>query len=252
MRDIRSALRAAACLGVVTFAAAAHAIVGGAEDQGPLSRSSVMLLSSKGGMCSAVVLAPDAILTAAHCVTGAPDHRVHFRGDAGAPVLIAVKAKAVHPGYDAKAVEGRRRSIDLALVQTAEPLPARFETARLSAAAAPGGSGLAFGGYGLAREGDARSTGTFRVVRLNLVEPYGPSRILVWANAAPGGAGVCEGDSGGPVTREGESAVFAVSTWATGPKGRSCGAYSQGILLGPQRAWIDGTLQAWGRSARWD
>lgn len=236
----------------ISLATGAHAIVGGAEDRGPLSRATLMVLSSNGGMCSAVVVARDVVLTAAHCVTGASEHRVHFRGEGGAPVLIVPKAKAVHPGYDAKAVEGRRRSIDLALVQLPEPLPPRFDIASLSMAAAPAASSLTFGGYGVAREGDGRSTGTFRVVQLDLVEPYGPSRILVWAKAAQGSAGVCEGDSGGPITRGGASAVFAISTWATGTKGRGCGGYSQGVLLGPQRAWIDGTLQRWGRSPRWE
>jgi hypothetical protein len=237
---------------IVETALPAHAIVGGAQDQGPLSRATVMVLSSKGGMCSAVVVAPDVVLTAAHCVTGASDHRVHFRGENGQPVLVPPKAKAVHPSYDANAIETRRRSIDLALVQLPEPLPARFQAAILSASAARSGSTLAFGGYGVAREGDGASTGTFRTARLDLVEPYGPSRILVWAKALQGGAGVCEGDSGGPVTRDGGTAVFAVSTWATGAKGRGCGEYSQGVLLGPQRAWIDETLAGWARSVRWE
>jgi hypothetical protein len=249
--DLQLRFHLAALAVLAVFAARpAHGIVGGAEDRGPLSRASVMVLSSKGGMCSAVVVARDVVLTAAHCVTGASDHRVHFRGDGGAPVLITPKARAVHPGYDAKAVEGRRRSIDLALLQLPEPLPGHFETASLNAGGAPVGSSLTFGGYGVAREGDGRSTGTFRVVRLNLVEPYGPSRILVWAKGPQGG--VCEGDSGGPVTRDGASAVLALSTWATGSKGHGCGEYSQGVLLGPQRAWIDGILQGWARSARWE
>jgi hypothetical protein len=253
MTDFRSALRRLALAAFsVALATNAQAIVGGAEDHGPLSRASVMVLSSNGGVCTAIVVAANAVLTAAHCVTGASDHRVHFRDSNGQPVLIVPKAKAVHPGYDAKAVEGRRRSIDLALLQLPEPLPDRFETAALSSASAPGGSSLAFGGYGVAREGDGRSTGTFRIVRLNVVEPHGPSRILVWASAPQRGAGICEGDSGGPIARDGGGAVFAVSTWATGAKGRGCGAYSQGVLLGPQRAWIDKALQDWGRSARWE
>ena len=110
----------------------AQAIVGGAEDDGPLARASVMVLSSNGGVCSAVVLAQDVVLTAAHCVTGAAEHRVHFRDEAGQPVLIVPAAKAVHPGYDAKAIETRQRSIDLALVRIPEPLPARFERATLT------------------------------------------------------------------------------------------------------------------------
>ena len=149
------------------------------------------------------------------------------------------------------AIKARRRSICLGLVRLPSPLPPRFRTAILSVAAAPGGSSLMFGGYGLTREGDAASTGTFRSVRLNLVEPFGPSRILVWAKPSQGNAGLCEGDSGGPVTRDGDAAVFAVATWATGPKGRGCGEYSQGVLLGPQRAWIDATLRGWGLTARW-
>jgi hypothetical protein len=250
MRSKRSAFRVAGISLLLGIAAPARAIVGGAEDQGPLSRATVMVLSSKGGMCSAVVVTRDVVLTAAHCVTGASEHRVHFRSGDGPPVLITPKAKAVHAGYDAKAIEGRRRSIDLALLLLPEPLPGRFETATLSAAT--GASRLAFAGYGVAREGDGRSTGTFRTVRLDLVEPYGASRILVWATAPQPGVGICDGDSGGPVTRDGTVAVFAIATWATGPKGRGCGAYSQGVLLGPQRAWIDRTLQGWGRSARWE
>ena len=113
----------------------AHAIVGGAEDAGPLARSTLMVLSSRGGVCSAVVVDRDVVLTAAHCVTGADQYRVHFRDETGQPVLIAPTAKAVHPGYDPKAIEERRRSIDLALLRVPEPLPARFAESPLSAGA---------------------------------------------------------------------------------------------------------------------
>src|SRR5918993_6071773 len=120
------------CFALALPAAGAHAIVGGQPEEGPLSRQSVMVLSSNGGVCSAVVLAPDVVLTAAHCVTGAAEHRVHFRDEAGEPVLIVPAAKAVHPGYNAKAIENRRRSVDLALLRVPEPLPQRFETAALT------------------------------------------------------------------------------------------------------------------------
>lgn len=104
-------------------------------------------------------------------------------------------------------------------------------------------------GYGVAREGDGRSTGTFRSADLAVVEPYGVSRILVWMQGEPG-IGVCTGDSGGPVVAGGR--VFALTSWSTGTKGRGCGRYSQGVLLGPQRDWIDRTLRVWGISARWE
>jgi Trypsin len=244
-------LRAFAFAGSAVAATAAQAVIGGTEDQGPLSRASVMVLSSKGGVCSGIVVAADVVLTAAHCVTGAPEHRVHYR-DGGAPVLIAPAAKAIHPGYDANSIERRRRSIDLALLRLPEALPPRFETATLSAASAAHGAHIVIGGYGVSRERDHRSTGTFRTTQLPVVEPYGPSRILVWASGShAGGNGACDGDSGGPITLAGSTAVLAVATWARGGGKRDCGQYSQGVLLGPQRLWIDGTLAGWGRQAQW-
>jgi Trypsin len=235
-------------LAAALSAAPAAAVVGGAPDNGPLSRNSVMVLGSSGGVCSAVVVAPDAVLTAAHCVAGAAEHRVHWREASGEPALVPPAATAIHPGYDPKAIAARRRSIDLALLRLASPLPARFEPATLSAAARLKGESLTLGGYSGAREGQARSTGTFRTASLAVIEPFGASRILVWAQGAPG-TGVCLGDSGGPIA--GESGIFAVATWSRGAGGKACGTLSQGVLVGPQRDWIDRTLAAWGRSARW-
>ena len=238
----------AAAVALASMNGPAAAIVGGAEDESPLARSSVMVLSSKGGVCSAVVVAPDVVLTAAHCVTGAPEHRVHWRGEAGAPVLVPPAAKALHPGYDAGAVKGRRRSIDLALIRLPEALPARFGSVTLAAATPARDGTITVGGWGVTREGDIRSTGTFRTASLRAVEPHGPSRILLWAEG--GGAGACQGDSGGLLAAGG--AVVAITSWSTGPNGRTCGTLTQGILLGPQREWIDRVLQGWDRSARWE
>ncbi|MCJ2033272.1 trypsin-like serine protease [Methylobacterium sp. J-068] len=223
----------------------AGAVVGGRAAP-EAAASSVMVLSSNGGVCTGIVVAPDAVLTAGHCVAARAEHRVHYKDEAGTPVLAEIAARALHPGYDAGAVAGRRRSIDLALVRLAAPLPARFVTASLSAAMPRAGERLTLSGYGVAAPGDARSTGTYRSVDLGVIEPHGPSRILVWLGAGPGGASACHGDSGGPIAA-GTSAL-AVSAWVAG---KACGGLSQGILLGPQRAWIDRTLSGWGLAARW-
>ena len=237
------------CLALSLPATGANAIVGGAEDEGPLARRSVMVLSSNGGVCSAVVLAKDVVLTAAHCVTGAAEHRVHFRDETGEPVLITPAAKAVHPGYNAKAIETRSRSIDLALVRIPEALPAQFERATLSAGTVAKNSPVTVGGYGLAREGEAKSSGTFRTASLTAVEPYGPSRILLWADGS-GTASACQGDSGGPMASG--ATVAAITSWSSPAKGRSCGGVTQGILVGPQRHWIDRILKGWNRTALWN
>lgn len=234
-------------LGVVA-AGPARAVVGGLEAGGALARSAIMVLSSRGGVCSGVVVAPDVVLTAAHCATNAIEYRVHYR-EGGEPVLIAPSAQAVHPGYDPGALKSRRRSVDLALLRLPDALPARFAPATLAETAPAKGAGLTLGGYGVLRPGDARSTGTFREARLAAVEPYGRATILVWASdPARGGAGACEGDSGGPIAEGG--AVAAIVTWAAGAR-QGCGDMSQGVLVGPQRRWIDGVLAGWGRAAAW-
>lgn len=249
MRGGRAALAAGLAMGagLAMAAGSALAVVGGREDEGALSRQTVMVLGSGGGVCTGVVVARDAVLTAAHCVA-APEHRIHYRDAEGRPVLLQPRAKAVHPGYDRGAIEGRRRSVDLALLRLGEPLPARFEVAALSARLPARGASLTLGGYGVARPGDARSTGTFRTVPLAVVEPHGPSRLLVWLDGS-GSAGACNGDSGGPLADE--AGIAAIATWATGPKAKGCGAITQGVLVGPQREWIDRTLASWGASVRW-
>lgn len=219
----------------------AGAIVGGAEAP---AGGAVMVLSSNGGVCTGLVLAPDTVLTAGHCVAAGREHRVHFRDDAGAPVLIEVSGRAIHPGYDAGAASGRRKSIDLALLRTATPLPSRFAPVTLSAALPRAGERLTLAGYGAARAGDPRSTGTYRSVGLPVIEPYGPSRILVWLKGDA--AGGCQGDSGGPITGP-DGAVLALAAWIGG----TCGGLTQGVLVGPQRGWIDRVLDGWGRGARW-
>lgn len=255
VRRIAGPARLAGAIAVFGLAAlapgSAGAVVGGQDGEAALARGAVMVLNSRGGMCSAVVVAPDAVLTAAHCVAGPDAVRVHYRGPDGGPVLVEPAARAIHPGYEPRAVETRKRSVDLALLRTPEPLPGRFVPAALSASSAPKGEAVTVGGFGVAREGDARSTGTFRVAALRAVEPYGPARILLWASDPDGrGRGACEGDSGGPLFVEAGS-VAAVTSWAAGAGRRGCGGVTQGVLLGPQRAWLDRTLSAWGRTASW-
>lgn len=235
---------------LLAVASPAGAVVGGSAEPHALARSGVMVLNSRGGVCSALVLAPDVVLTAGHCASGAQTHRVHFKDEAGAPVLVEPAAIVVHPGYSAGAEKTRRRSVDLALMRLPSPLPSRFGTATLASRTAAKGETVTVGGFGVAREGDGRSSGTFRTTGLTIVEPYGPGRILLWAAPTGGIAGACQGDSGGPITDDG-GATLAVTSWARGTGGRGCGELTQGVLVAPQRGWIDATLSRWSRTAAW-
>lgn len=232
------------------FATPAAAMVKGIPAPA-LQPHAVMVLGSKGSFCSAAVVKPDVLLTAAHCVTGSSDYRVHWRDKDGMPVLKEIASIAIHPGFAKDAEKKRARSIDLALVKLREPVPAQFSPATYSDMTPRNGDTLTVAGYGLASEGDPATSGVFRAARLGVIEPYGPSSILVWmTDPASGpkasGAGACTGDSGGPVF-DANGALVAITVYAEGPGKTHCGALTQGLLVAPQRGFIDATLKKWNR-----
>ena len=226
-----------------------NAVVGPSTDGAAAAPYTVMILNRTGraaGFCSGVVLARRAILTAAHCVPPGGDIRVHFRDEAGKPVLLPVEAVTRNPGYRADAVRTRQRSIDLALIRLPDDLPERFRPADLGALdGAPVGTPFRVAGFGVGREGDGATSGQ---LRMGAVETRAPvSAVLLWARDPAGqGTGACEGDSGGPVLAASADTVEAITLWSAGDGARRCGALTQALWLGPLRGWIAGVLSGWG------
>lgn len=216
----------------------------GAEPDGRFADRVAMVLirgGDKAGFCTGLVLSPRILLTAAHCLRPLPDMAVHYRDADGAPVVIPVAAAIAHPLYRADAIQARAKSIDVALIRTARPLPSRFAAAAISDGGPPAiGARAIVSGYGAVREGDWSSAGTLRSVTLAVREPA--STVLIWA-ADPDGkaAGACSGDSGAPVWSADGSAAIAIVAWAQAPRGRGCGGLTQGPLLAPLKSWIEET-----------
>ena len=174
----------------------------------------------KAGFCSALVLSPRILLTAAHCLRPLRDMAVHYRDAADGAVIIPVDAAIAHPLYRADAIKARVESIDLALIRTARPLPPRFAGAAIADGGPPPiGASAIVSGYGAAREGDWSSGGELRSVTLAVREPA--STVLIWA-ADPAGraAGACSGDSGAPdlvggrIGRDCDRRLGAGGAWA--------------------------------------
>ncbi|HEY1454770.1 MAG TPA: trypsin-like serine protease [Roseiarcus sp.] len=233
---------------VATLAASlapARALVGATPDDRFADRVTMVLIrgGDSAGFCSALVLGPRILLTAAHCLRRLNDMAVHYRDAAGAAVIIPVDAAIPHPRYRADAIQARVESIDLALIRTARPLDPRFAAAAIGDGEPPAiGAPAIVSGFGAAREGDWSSGGTLRSVTLAVREPA--STVLVWA-ADPSGreAGACSGDSGAPIWSADGSTAIAIVAWAQAAHGRGCGGLTQGPLLAPVKSWIEETAR---------
>jgi Trypsin len=239
-RFIRSLALAGALAALVD---PARALTGAAPDGRFADRVAMVLIrgGDKAGFCSALVLSPRILLTAAHCLRPLRDMAVHYRDAAGAAVIIPIDAAIAHPLYRADAIKARALSIDLALIKTARPLDPRFAGAAIADGGPPAiGARAIVSGYGAAREGDWSSGGELRSVTLAVREPA--STVLIWA-ADPDGkaAGACSGDSGAPIWSADGSAAIAIVAWAQAPQGRGCGGLTQGPLLAPLKGWIEET-----------
>lgn len=236
-------LRLSVFLVALVASRAACAMVGPTSDAGALAPHVVMALaqSARGaGFCSGAVLAPNVVLTAAHCVAAPQATRVHFRDYAGKPVLIEVARVARHPGFRADAVAARAKSIDLALIETKTPLPPSFAPVAMGDAPADVGAAFDIAGFGVAQPGNAATSGVLRRARLTLRAPL--SKVLLWL-ASDDGAGACTGDSGAPVFSNG--ALVGIVAFAQGAKGRGCGGLTQAMRIAPYRGWIEQTISGW-------
>lgn len=169
----------------------------------------IQAATGERGLCSATVISPHRLLTAAHCISPgnvgkdavfsvdcAP--RISLDGGAGGGAL-SVAWVLPHPDFDPWLVRG---GSDVGLVATHAPLPAAPVTVRESSLPADGGRWeVVLVGYGQTDAGTAESAGERRQVSVaaRSVDP----RFLELADGAPT---ACRGDSGGPVLVEGQLA----------------------------------------------
>ena len=176
------------------------------------------LFNSIGGACTAVAVAPDKVLTAAHCLYAFRTHRflqadsIHFllgyaRGDYRVHARVA--SYAVGPGYD-PADETRTAAADWAVLTLAEPLPPAVRPLALAEAVPAPGTGIEIGGF-------AQDRGYLMTadVDCRLLGPSAGTPVLGHDCT------IAHGDSGAPLlvaARDGTVEAFAVTVgfWSVG------------------------------------
>jgi secreted trypsin-like serine protease len=205
------------------FATPAETIVGGGSAPAAvISRSIVTIIGSRGTFCTGGLIAPDIVLTAAHCVLPGADYKVIVPGDN--PLrLLEVKRTLSHPQFNVQAILAHRASADVALVQLAAPLPRSKTSAVLGRPTVPIEIGARFtiAGVGVTKRGEGKTGGTIRAADLAVTGKPGTLQIRLTdplTNNLREGLGACTGDSGAPVfeMQAGQAVITGVVSWSTG------------------------------------
>jgi secreted trypsin-like serine protease len=227
-----------------------QALVGGAQlATDDTARSVIGIVGLRNSFCTATVVAPTLLLTAAHCVQPGSSYKAQYKGAGGVRNFSQVAAFERHPQFQIALATGP--VADLALLELAEPLPSNIAIATLGLDAAPiwPGDHLTLIGEGITLQG-LRDTGTNRVASLAVVGPYTGLQIrLIDTSGRQVTMGACSGDSGSPVfqTQSDGMKVVGVISWATSPnKTKGCGGISGATPLAPYIQWIKDTMSRLG------
>jgi secreted trypsin-like serine protease len=228
-------------------------MVGGApKSSDGVARSVVTIVGSRGNFCSGALIAPDLVLSAAHCVTPDADYKL-VDYDGAQPSLRDVRRVAVHPQFNTQNIAAHRASADVALLQLAAPLRGR----PLAVTAAPlepiaPGQEFVVAGIGVSIRGDGKSGGSVRAASLISTSQPGRLQIRLVDPATQNqraGLGACTGDSGAPVAQQqdGRAKIVGVVSWSTAPNNAAgCGGLTGVTPLTLYRDWILQTARSWG------
>lgn len=250
---VRSALvRSAFILAALVLSLPAHAVVRGAATRDPngVRQSVVRVESSRGELCSGALIAPDLVLTAAHCVLEPAAYRVVAVDRAFHPWAVRAIAAAMHPEFVPGTTPRTQPGVDLAILKLEAPLGADFTPLDPRVAGEVGtGEPVELAGFGIVGDGQNRTARTLRQTQLvSLGTLQVANRVLVVADeerlAMTAGAGACRGDSGGPILRgtPGGYQLLGIVSWSSGAlKTRTvsaCGGLTAVTPVAEHAEWI--------------
>ena len=228
------------------------AIVGDAPPLADGVGSSVVtIVGSRGNFCTGTLIAPDLVLSVAHCVGPGATYKIVDYGADRQPQLRDVKNIADHPGFNMQTMLAHRATADVSLLQLETP---KKNPSPIGAPTMPLAAGHSFtiAGIGVTIRGDGKSGGVVRSAALVATGQPGTLQIRLVDPAGGGtraGLGACTGDSGGPVfqDQQGKPVIIGVISWSTGPNNTGgCGGLTGVTPLTLYRDWIEKTAKQWG------
>lgn len=199
--------------------------------------------TDRGGMCTGTLIAPDLVLTAAHCIHGdGTSSEIYFEtmiepyGSQTTRVLKAVRHEKFHRSH----VMGNWNDIALILIDPKD-VPADYKPMRVmtNPQVLTDESKVIGTGYGVKNPENESGSGVLRWVLLNVLDAsYTGTEISIDQSFEKG---VCFGDSGGPVivrNKHGENLLVGVISRVLGFEFHKCAVHSVITRVDVHLPWI--------------
>ena len=264
VRAVALSIAALACLVGAPAGALAHRqIIGGsAAPAGSWDFAAYVVESDSTGSasCTGSVIAPNVVLTAAHCVlderTDKPLDPSAFTittgtldlANGGTRQVSKVTSVAVGPGFSFRTLRPDEAVLVLATPTTAPAIT--LATAADTALYTPGES-VVLAGWGLEKAGDRDTPTELQTTNTQLQSDTACSESAAgspidfqpgWMLCTAGGGIACKGDSGGPIIAPVTPSPASLSDWrligTTSWGDNTCGYLSVAASILPLSAWI--------------
>jgi secreted trypsin-like serine protease len=218
---------------------------GSAENSVMMSSVVALVADQNQGqsLCTATLISPQVVLTAAHCLDGQPKRvmivfaqNVH---KASAQNVREVDCFEQHPSWSKPTSEGRG---DIAIVHIREGAPEGYAPASLadSQTKPQAGTKVVLAGFGVTNGVRHLGAGVLRKTSTEVVSWLSPTEFVSDGQTSS----VCFGDSGGPAFQESNRNLFITGV-ASAVSTQSCDDRIVHTAVAPYRRWIEHQVKRW-------